>query len=397
MQAPPVIRVQGIAPGSLEARVLEQQFAPAISHFIRSQRQNQEIGGLQVVRNTARGRYLDVTYTRMHGIETVTIAPKPEFFSLVPKVEPLPEQFLGGVISIRAGAWLDYRATVGVHFNGVKLGSLDTYNSSWFNFSGGDIPDTGRDSAMLIVFGEATKLDTDYPRAPFLPDPVYTTSPRFLPPEPFIGSFAEATIGIGPREDLYTKYNYPDDFYLDQNTETGRAGVMLGYDYVTTGNNGVLAYTYINPTIVELPDADLREQDYNDLKFTLDASAVDGPLGSGDAFGNGLPRVFIDVFSQFYSRNAEEAVATMSTWRRGAQPEPVLVRRNAVSQSPTVYPDLQHYSIQYPNGTPDGPEYDIFTSETHINLLTDVTKGTGYIDGPVTIYYGDGTIYRSWG
>ena len=207
MQAPPVVRVQGIAPGSLEAQVLERQFAPGISHFIRAQRQNQGIGGLQVVRNTVRGRYLDVTYTRMHGVETVTIVPKPEFFSLVPKIPQINIYDIPYYVQLSLGissssptddAWNNGPNPENTATYTVSIGSLTFSDSSTASFVRG---------GMLVV-----SIYPDYA----LRDLEYTTSKQgkyWLQPYDGPASFSWLASNGLHDENLRSRDDYTSEYY----------------------------------------------------------------------------------------------------------------------------------------------------------------------------------------
>jgi hypothetical protein len=282
MQAPPVIRVQGIAPGSLEAQVLEQRFAPGISHFIRSQRQNQEIGGLQVVRNTARGEYLDVAYTRMHGIETVTITPKPAFFALVPKARPVQDIMLDGYIGVELGGVLETTGSVEFYLNGVSLGIL---------------PVTG-DTAHIFQFGpNGVNIASEYETTVVPPMPEYGKGLRVVPPRPevqpvFVNGNAYRYVG---EDEFYNNYldigDYPGFYY---------SAIWFGRQYWDR-----------DPTVSRVPDEAVNWTGPNILRAETRSITP-----WGDGFDDDYGSMWVTPFGEFFMRNPETfRVVTGSSWR----------------------------------------------------------------------------------
>lgn len=77
MQTPPVVRIVGVDSGTPLAIALAQRYAGMIQHFVRSQRQNQEIAGLNHVRVSRRFEDVDMTYDRLFGREVLTIEVRP--------------------------------------------------------------------------------------------------------------------------------------------------------------------------------------------------------------------------------------------------------------------------------------------------------------------------------
>lgn len=134
MQAPPVVRVRGLQDGSPEAIAVLQRVAPIVQGFVRSQRQSQEIAGLNHVRIRRDFPDLRVTYDRLFGREVIEVEVKPEIIRAVIR-EPAEPQIiydtmLDGVITLSANDRTEYNTAVfTTKLNGAPLSTMTIVGS----------------------------------------------------------------------------------------------------------------------------------------------------------------------------------------------------------------------------------------------------------------------------
>jgi hypothetical protein len=143
MQAPPIVRVRGLQDGSPEAIAVLQYFAPVVSGFVRAQRQNQEIAGLNHTRIVRDFPHMRVSYDRLFGREVVEVDVRADVVREVLRARRLETQ--------DDIAYDGYMALTNV--NSVRDDELQVYVNgemvAQFDF---DIDDEM--TAILITFGE---------------------------------------------------------------------------------------------------------------------------------------------------------------------------------------------------------------------------------------------------
>lgn len=343
MQAPPVVRFEGVQPGSGRARELMARYYSYIAGFLRSQRQNQAAGGMLQTNVTRDFPEISVTYQRTFGQEIFTVRPRPGGNV---KRSVVDDIMLDGHIVVEILPVLDCTAVVTLQINGVSVATMSaTYE---FAISGATT------KVFAFYFGpdaDRFTLDPQLNPANYYTDdnrPAWlSTKERMLvvlprPPAPELGPF----LGTDA---------YSNDWFDDGLFEHPYYPLSNKYGFETYYQGGAAE-------VYRLPLSVLNATGVNDVTLLRDSITADAEFAALEAD--------VWLYAGFYSRHPSALRRVEKSWRYSASPALNLRANDRVVEYYIAYPGYSRFA-QYPGGGED----NIKSASVTLDLSSSIPEG----------------------